>query len=252
MNIVAGIRSNAPGGFSKNLANLAYPSQYVQELERRQELKKSLAEAALASYAIYGGLHSGQAAEPEGDSHSDQDAALTNSEDAATHDAAHQPETDDDGKVLQEEVALASDDEDARSDDDVSQQPATDDDQDASQDQVAIASDPHAAPTDDVDVMETANAEAAADPTSDDQAGSQPATSATGIPDDGFSFAAFVKPGVPLEVAKEAMPVEQPSPEESSSSGVRGSESVPEIGSEDVGNAAPSKEHVVHHGDLTP
>ena len=47
------------------------------------------------------------------------------------------------------------------------------------------------------------------------------------------------------------MPAEQVSHEDSS--GTPESESAhPDAGSEDVGNAAPSKEHVVHHGDLAP
>jgi hypothetical protein len=164
----------------------------------------------------------------------EQVALAPDDEDASTDDdAAQQPATDDDEEASQEEVALASDDDDVRSDDDAAQQPATDDDEDASQEEVAIASDSEAAPADDAAVMETASAQAVTDP------------------DDGFSFAAFPKPVTPADVVKEALPAEQVSHEDSS--GTPESESAhPDVGGEDVGNAAPSKEHVVHHGDLAP
>ena len=60
------------------------------------------------------------------------------------------------------------------------------------------------------------------------------------------------KPGVPPEVAKQALPAEQASPaEENSGAGIPAGESAhPDAETEDVGNAAPNKEHVVHHGDL--
>jgi hypothetical protein len=156
-------------------------------------------------------------------------AIASDDEDASTDDdAAQQPATDDDEEASQEEVALASDDDDTRGDDDASQQPATDDDEDASAEQVAIAS-----PTDDAAVMESANAQAVTDP------------------DDGFSFSAFPKPVTPADVVKDALPAEQRSHEDSS--GTPESESAPpDVGSEDVGNAAPSKDPVVHHGDLAP
>jgi hypothetical protein len=104
--------------------------------------------------------------------------------------------------------------------------------------------------------METAKAEEAGDnSTGDDEAAGapgQPATSASGV-EEGFSFSMFAKQGIPVEAAKEAMPVEQPSPEASSGSAMPGSDSAhADIGSEDVGNAAPTKEPVVHHGDLAP
>jgi hypothetical protein len=166
-------------------------------------------------------------------------------------DASRQPATDDDQDASQEAVARAWDDEDARSDYDASQQPATDDDQEASQEQVAIASDPEDVPADDVDVVEPASAEAVIDPTLGDQAGL--AASAPVIPDDGFSFSAFPKPGVPVEVATAAMPAEQLSHEDILDSGTPESDSTHhDAGSQDVGNAAPNKEHVVHHGDLAP
>ena len=100
---------------------------------------------------------------------------------------------------------------------------------------MAIASDSGAAPTDDAAVMETANAKAVIDP------------------DDGFSFSAFPKPVTPADVVKDALPAEQVSHEGIPGSGTLESETAPpDAGSEDVGNAAPSKEPVVHHGDLTP
>jgi hypothetical protein len=162
----------------------------------------------------------------------EQVALASDDEDAPTDDdAAQQPAAEDDAEASQEEVALSSDDDDVRSDDDASQQPATD--EDAPAEQVAIASDSEDAPTDDAAVMETANAQAATDP------------------DDGFSFSAFPKPVTPADVVKEAMPAEQLSHEDSS--GTPKSETAPpDVGSEDVGNAAPSKEPVVHHGDLAP
>ncbi|MFL6822527.1 MAG: hypothetical protein ACJ8FA_08155 [Xanthobacteraceae bacterium] len=96
----------------------------------------------------------------------------------------------------------------------------------------------------------TASAEAVIDPTLDDQAGlaAAPVTA-----DDGFSFSAFPKQVAPADVVKEAMPAEQVSHEDIPGSGTPESEGAhPDVGSEDVGNAAPSKEHVVHHGDLAP
>jgi hypothetical protein len=162
--------------------------------------------------------------------------------------------SDNQGPSHSDEVAIATDTEEALSDDAASQQPATDDDQDASQEQVAIASHPEDAPADDAAMTETAKAHVEVDPTSGDQAGAQVATSAPIVPDEGFSFSMFAKPGIPLEVAKQALPAEQASPaDESSGAGMPGSESAhPDVGSEDVGNAAPNKEHVVHHGDLAP
>jgi hypothetical protein len=163
----------------------------------------------------------------------EQVALASDDEDASTDDAAQQPATDDDAEASQAEVALASDDDDTRGDDDASQQPTTDDDEDAPAEQVAIASDSEAAPADDAAVMEIANAPAATDP------------------DDGFSFSAFPKPVTPADVVKEVMPAEQVSHEDSA--GTPESESAPpDVGSEDVGNAAPSKEPVVHHSDLAP
>ena len=188
----------------------------------------------------------------QGPSHSDEVAIAADTKHApGDDDASRQPATDDDQDASQEAVARAWDDEDARSDYDASQQPATDDDQEASQEQVAIASDPEDVPADDVDVVEPASAEAVIDPTLGDQAGL--AASAPVIPDDGFSFSAFPKPGVPVEVATAAMPAEQLSHEDILDSGTPESDSTHhDAGSQDVGNAAPNKEHVVHHGDLAP
>jgi hypothetical protein len=167
------------------------------------------------------------------------------------HDPAHPPEIDDDED--EDELTLVSDPEDARTD---GQQPAIDDDDEEQADdedeELEDASDPQDAPTADA-LMETAKAEAGADATADDQPGHQLATSVPVTADDGFSFSLFPKPGVPTEVAKEAMPAEQPSPEAIPGSGVPGSESAhPDLDSANVGNAAPNHERVVHHGDLAP
>jgi hypothetical protein len=183
-------------------------------------------------------------------SHAEQVAIASNTEDARTDDAAQQPATDDDGNASQEEVALASDSEGAPTY--AAQQPATDDDGDASQEEVATASDSEEAPADDA-VMQTAKAEVVINPTLDDQAGPQLATSAPFTPDDGFSFSMFPKQGVPAEVAKQGMSAEQLSPETMSTPGTPAGETAhPDVGSEEVGNAAPSKDLVVHHGDLAP
>ncbi|MFL6822529.1 MAG: hypothetical protein ACJ8FA_08165 [Xanthobacteraceae bacterium] len=200
-------------------------------------------------------------------------------EDALADDSLQDPETDadDDEEDLEEEASLAPDSQDARTGnapqqpaidddadddddtDDSAQQPAIDDDdeepaqEDDEEDELADASDAEDAPTADAPVMQTANAEGGADATGDDQPGPQLATSAPVTAEDGFSFSLFPKPAVPTEVAKEAMPADQAPPEESSSSGAPGSEGAhPDLESADVGNAAPSKEPVVHHGDLAP
>ena len=182
----------------------------------------------------------------------EQLAAASNTEDARTDDDARQPATDDDQQSSHaEQVAIASNTEDARTDD-AAQQPATDDDGDASQEEVATASDSEEAPADDA-VMQTAKAEVVINPTLDDQAGPQLATSAPFTPDDGFSFSMFPKQGVPAEVAKQGMSAEQLSPETMSTPGTPAGETAhPDVGSEEVGNAAPSKDLVVHHGDLAP
>jgi hypothetical protein len=129
---------------------------------------------------------------------------------------------------------------------------SADHDQDASQEQTAAASDSGNARIHDAAMPEAATAEGV-DPAVHDQAGPQVATSAPVIADDGFSFSAFVKQENPAEVAKAAMPTEQLSPEDIPGSGMSVDESgLPDAGDEDVGNAAPSNEHVVHHGDLAP
>ena len=182
----------------------------------------------------------------------EQLAAASNTEDARTDDDARQPATDDDQQSSHaEQVAIASNTEDARTDDDA-RQPATDDDGDASQEEVATASDSEEAPADDA-VMQTAKAEVVINPTLDDQAGPQLATSAPFTPDDGFSFSMFPKQGVPAEVAKQGMSAEQLSPETMSTPGTPAGESAyPDAASVEVGNAAPSKDPVLHHGDLAP
>jgi hypothetical protein len=201
-------------------------------------------------------------------------------EDALTDDSLQDPETDadDDEDDLEEEVNLASDPQDARTRD-APQQPDIDDDadddddtliddadpqaviddddedpaqEDDEEDELVDASDAENAPAADAPVMQTA--EAGADATAAGQPGPQLASSAPATADDGFSFSLFPKPGVPLEVAKEAMPADQASSgEEGSSSGTPGSESAhPDVDTADVGNAAPSKDPVVHHGELAP
>src|SRR5262249_14885124 len=111
---------------------------------------------------------------------------------------------------------------------------------------------------------QTAKAEVGANLTLDDQAGpaGQPATSAVFSQEDSLSFSAFAKQGTPAEVAnqgmpaefaKQGMPAEQLSPESLSTSGAPAGESAHhDVGSEDVGDAAPSRDPVVHHGDLAP
>jgi hypothetical protein len=185
-------------------------------------------------------------------SHAEQVAIVSDAEDARTDDDA-QPATDDDPDSSDaEQVAIALDTDDARSDD-AAQQPATDDDEEASHEEVAIKSDAEDAPTDDGAVMETAKGEVEVTPTVADQAEPQLAASTPVIPGDGFSFSAFAKQGVPVEVAKEALPADHLSPEVIPGSGMPAGESaLPDVASEDVGNAAPSKEPVVHHGDLAP
>jgi hypothetical protein len=201
-------------------------------------------------------------------------------EGALTDDSLQDPETDanDDEDDLEEEVNLASDPQDARTHD-APQQAEIDDDADDDDDTLIDDADPQPVIDDgddepaqdddeedelvdasaeetpaDAPVMQTAKAEAGADATADDQSGPQLAASAPDTAEDAFSFSLFPKPGVPLEVAKEALPADQASPgEESSSSGTPGSESAhPDVDSADVGNAAPSKDPVVHHGELAP
>jgi hypothetical protein len=194
-------------------------------------------------------------------------------EDALTDVSLQDPETDeDDDGDLEEELRLASDSQDVGTDDafesasdddagddedtptdDRADQPAIDDDDEQADDEEeepAHASDAEDAPGADAP-MQTATV--GADATADDQP-EQLATSAPVTADDGFAFSLFPKPGVSTEVAKEALPPEQLSPGEASSSpGVPGSESAhPDLESPDVGNAAPSNERVVHHGELAP
>jgi hypothetical protein len=193
-----------------------------------------------------------------GASPSEQAASASDAENARTNDAGS-PKAATDGNQeasSPEQPAIASDAENARADDAAPSKPATDGNQEVSpSERPGIASDNENAPTDGAAVMETAKAEVGADSTVDDQAAAagQDTTSSAVIPDDGFSFAAFAKQGVAVEAAKGAVPVEQPSPEASSSPGTPVGESAPpDVASEDVGNAAPIKEPVVHHGDLAP
>jgi hypothetical protein len=192
--------------------------------------------------------------DPETDADDDEDDLgeevnlASGTQDARTRDTPQQPEIDDD-----------ADDDDDTLMDDADPQPVIDDDdeepaeEDDEEDELVDASDAEDAPAD-TSVMQTAKAEAGAEATADDQPGPQLAASTPDTAGDGFSFSAFPKPGVPLEVAKEALPADQASPgEESSSSGTPGSEGAhPDLDSADVGNAAPSKDPVVHHGELAP
>jgi hypothetical protein len=206
-----------------------------------------------------------------------QEVVENASEDAFSDVSLQDPETDEDDEDLEEEVRLASDSQDVRTDDAFQQpaidddaddddedmptddragQPAIDDDDDEQADdeeeELTDVSDTEDAPT--ADALETAKIEAGADATADDQPGHRLATSVPVTVDDGFSFSLFPKPEVPTGVAKEVLPAEQTSPvEQSSIPGVPGSESAhPDLDSANVGNAAPGHERVVHHGDLTP
>jgi hypothetical protein len=145
--------------------------------------------------------------DPETDADDDEDDLeeevnlASGTQDARTRDAPQQPEIDDD----------ADDDDDDTLMDDVDPQPVIDDDdedpaeEDDEEDELVNASGAEDPPAD-APVMQTANAEAGADATADDEAGPQLASSAPAAADDGFSFSLFSKPSVPLEVAKEAMP----------------------------------------------
>ena len=198
------------------------------------------------------------ATEDDEEASREQVALASDDEDAPTDDkAAQQRATEDDEEASQEEVALAPDEEDARSDNYASQQPATDDDQDASQERAALVSDSGDAATDGAGVMETANAEAASvNSTGDaDEAAAAPgqhATPASADMEQGFSFSMFAKQGIPIESDKDTMPAEQVSPAANSTPAMPGSDAAHPDAGEDVGNAAPSKQPVVHHGDLAP
>jgi hypothetical protein len=198
-------------------------------------------------------------------------------EDALPGDSPQDSETDEDedGEDLEEEVRLASDSQDVRpgdapqqpaidndDDEDVPtdgrdrQRAADDDDEEPSQgddeeEAPADASDHEDAPSADAPVMQTAKADAGADVTADDQAGPLLATSAP-TPDEGFSFSLFTRPDAPAEVAKEAMPAGQLSPQDPGAETPAGESAHPDLESQDVGNAAPSKDPVVHHGELAP
>jgi hypothetical protein len=103
------------------------------------------------------------------------------------------------------------------------------------------------------DVSAMAKAELVINPALDNQPAPQLATSAPVIQDDRFSFSMFTKQGIVQgDVAKEVMPAGQLSPQDSGSGVPAGESAHPDVGTEDVGNAAPTKDHVVHHGDLAP
>jgi hypothetical protein len=168
------------------------------------------------------------------------------------HDPARQPAIDDD----EHELTLASDREGTHAD--PAQQPAIDDDDeehsldDDEHEALADTSDGEHAPTADA-LMQTAKAEIGADATADDQPAPQLATPVPLAADEGFSFAMFAKQGtVQVEVAKEVMPAGQVSPQDPGSGMPADDSALPDEASQDVGNAAPSKEPVVHHGDLAP
>jgi hypothetical protein len=103
------------------------------------------------------------------------------------------------------------------------------------------------------DVSAMAKAELGANPALDSHPGPQLATSAPVIQDDRFSFSMFAKQGIVQgDVAKEVMPAGQLSHQDSGSGTPAVESAHLDVGREDVGNAAPNKEHVVHHGDLAP
>ena len=175
---------------------------------------------------------------------------------ARTDGASQQPATGDEKEASGYRVALASDNKAARTDG-ASQQPATGDDQDASQERAALVSDTEDAATDGAGVMETAKAEAASvNSTGDaDEAAAVPgqhATPASADMEQGFSFSMFAKQGIPVEFDKDTMPAEQVSPAADTTPAMPGSDTAHPDAGEDVGNAAPSKQPVVHHGDLAP
>jgi hypothetical protein len=103
------------------------------------------------------------------------------------------------------------------------------------------------------DVSVMAKAELSGNPALDSHPGPQLATSAPVIQDDRFSFSTFTKQGIVQgDIAKEVMPAGQLSHQDAGSGTPAVESAHPDVGSEDVGNAAPNKEHVVHHGDLAP
>jgi hypothetical protein len=117
--------------------------------------------------------------------------------------------------------------------------------------EVANASDNEGAHIGDVSAM--AKAELSSNPALDSHPGPQLATSAPVIQDDRFSFSMFAKQGIVQgDVAKEVMLAGQLSPQDSGSGTPALESAHPDVGSEDVGNAAPGKDPVVHHGDLAP
>jgi hypothetical protein len=261
------------------------PNSFINVAHRAFEISPEMTRDALrAEDARTDGASQKPTTDDDQKASEEQVALASDTEHARVDNPDQQPATDDDEEASQEQVALTSDTEHARVDN-PDQQAATDDDEEASQEQVALTSDTEHARTDDAAQQLATDGnyktgpagitvrlqERPEDPATDSDSpkpgtdgnqGTSPsqdhdnAEASAGIPnnpDEGFSFAAFVKPGVTVDTAKEAMPVEQPSPEGSSSSGTPVSESaLADVGSEDVGNAAPNKEPVVHHGDLAP
>jgi hypothetical protein len=177
--------------------------------------------------------------------------------DDASQRAVTDGDDDDDEEAMEDEVMLASDPDHTRTHD-PAQQPAIDDDDeehsldDDGHEALADTSDGEHAPTADA-LMQTAKAETGADATADDEPAPQLATPVPLAADEGFSFAMFAKQGtVQVEVANAVMPVGQVSPQDPGSGMPADDSALPDEASQDVGNAAPSKEPVVHHGDLAP
>jgi len=198
-----------------------------------------------------GSVSQGILIDREGASHSEQVVVPDTTTDgehseqvAVTSDAA----TDDEGASHSEQVAVASD---------------TDEEASHSE-QVAIVSDAENASINYAAVMETAKAEGGGNLSAQDQAephGEVVNVSAMFGQQDSLDFSMLAKQGTPAEVANQGMPAEfakQGTPAEQLSpeaiSGTPPSEAAhhPDVGSEDVGNAAPGKDPVVHHGDLAP
>ena len=200
--------------------------------------------------------HTDDSAQPtHGDQNPLQDrfALPPDSADERAAQAAQLAAGDDRPDAPQEGKTAAWDTDDAPGDD-AAGEPATDDeDEEAAQEKVILATDGDDALTDRGGAIETAKAGLVDSPAVADPAGPEPAIPAPGIPDESFSFSLFTKQFIPAEAAKEGTPAEPLSPDDIPGSGLAAGESAsPETGIEEVGNAAPNKEHVVHHGDLAP
>jgi hypothetical protein len=200
--------------------------------------------------------HIANAAQP---SHGDQNPlqerfALTpDSADARVDQAARLAAGDDRPDAPQESRTAAWGGEDAPGDDPAGELAIDDEEEEAPQEKVLHATDGDDALADRGGASEAAKAGLVDNPAVADPAGPGLATSAPVIPDEGFSFSLFTKQIIPAEAAKEGAPAEPLLPDDIPGSGLAAGESdSPETGIEDVGNAAPNKEHVVHHGDLAP